>query len=276
MAASTPPRAAQVELLEADVWAELHGQFARDAGNQFAVVQRRGHATILVSAATDAVAVNRAIGLGFEQPLSAPQLTDLRAFYQRQGKGRWFVECSPDAAIDPADLLGAGGVRGGSQIKLVARLDTLANLPSPGVEVVEALPADRAAYMDLVGSTLGVPEPVRPGIVSTIGHPGWHFYFAVAESRAVAGAALCVQEAGAWFGLAATLPMFRNRGAQTALLLRRLQDARAAGCQWVSAEASPETTTPNPSLRNMKRLGLRELYHRPWYGFQNEHSRPSA
>lgn len=276
MGPPTIPRAADVELLEAAVWANLHGQFAQDAGDHFAVVQRLGRAAVLASPATDAVAVNRAIGLGFEQPLHAAQLAELRDFYRRQGKARWFVECSPHAAIDLADLRTAGGVPGGSQVKLVAAVDAFGDLPSTHLEVVEALPVDRVAYMDLVGPTLGVPEHVRAGIVSTIGRTGWHFYFAIAENQAIAGAAMYIQQAGAWFGLAATLPTFRNRGAQSALLLRRLEDARSAGCQWVSAEAVPETTTPNPSLHNMKRLGMRELYHRPWYRFQNGTSRPSA
>src|SRR5699024_8755589 len=122
--------------------------------------------------------------------------------------------------------------------------------------------------MDIVGSQLSVPERVRPAIVSTIGQPGWHFYFAVADDRPVAGAAMYTGRDGAWFGWAATLPEYRNRGAQTALLVRRIRDAEQAGCRWISAEAIPESQAPNPSLWNMKRLGLRELYHRPLYRFQ--------
>jgi len=130
--------------------------------------------------------------------------------------------------------------------------------------------------MDLVGSQLGVPERVRPGLVSTIGQLGWHFYFALAAKRPVAGAAVYVDGDGAWFGLAATLPEYRNRGAQTALLLHRIAEAKAAGCRSIGAEAAPDSVAPNPSLRNMKRLGLRELYHRPWYRFQEQISRPST
>jgi GNAT superfamily N-acetyltransferase len=268
MAGSPLPSAAEIEHLEAAAWADLHGHFARDAGDQFAVVQRHGRAAMLASRAADVVAVNRVIGFGFERRLDAGDLAKWRAFYQRQGKARWFVESSPDAAIDPAVLLDAGGVYGGSQVKLVALLEAVADVPSPPLDVVEAVLGDKTTYMDLVGANLGVPERVRPGIVSTMGHPGWHFYFAIAENQPVAGAAMYVEGAGAWFGLAATLPTFRNRGAQTALLLRRLHDARAAGCRWASAETLPETKAPNPSLRNMTRLGFQVLYHRPWYRFQ--------
>ena len=267
---------AEIELLEAAVWAELHGRFGLEAGEDLAAIKQWGSATALASRAADAVAINRAIGFGFEREVDAGQLSEIRAFFREQGKARWFVECSPDASIDRAALVAAGGIVGGFQIKLVANLDDLGDLPAPRLDVKEASESDALRFMDIVGVQLGVPERVRPGIVSTIGQLHWHFYFAMVEDRRVAGAAMFVGGDGACFGLAATLPEYRNRGAQSALLLRRIRDANAAGCRWVSAEAFPEVAAPNPSLRNMKRLGLRELYHRPWYRFQEDASRPSA
>jgi hypothetical protein len=62
---------------------------------------------------------------------------------------------------------------------------------------------------------------------------------------------------------AATLPGHRGRGAQGALMVRRMRDAAERGCAWVSAETGSETPEqPNPSLHNMRRLGLTELYER--------------
>lgn len=83
---------------------------------------------------------------------------------------------------------------------------------------------------------------------------------------------------GAWFGLGATLPAHWNTGAQTALLSRRIRDARALGCQWVSAETHPASADRNPSLRNMTRAGMQVMYLRPWYRFDEPEcvSRPSA
>ena len=76
---------------------------------------------------------------------------------------------------------------------------------------------------------------------------------------------------GAWFGLSATLPAHRNIGAQTALLSRRMRDASALGCDWVSAETHPTSADTNPSLRNMARAGMDVLYLRPWYRFDVKH-----
>jgi len=55
----------------------------------------------------------------------------------------------------------------------------------------------------------------------------------------------------------------RNRGLQTALLKRRISDARAAGVDVVFSEAAPFST----SHRNMERIGLRVQFVRSlWTG----------
>lgn len=267
---------AEVELLEAEVWASLHGAYARAGGEQTAAIKRWGRAAALVTRNADAVAVNRALGFGFERRFDLEQFAEIRTFFRENGKSRWFLECSPDAAIETAALVAAGGVIGGSVVKLVAEVDTLPDTPELSLEVREATESDAATFMELVGAQLGVPEPVRPGIVAAIGHRGWRFYFALHEHRPIAGAAMFVDREGAWFGLGGTLPEYRKRGAQTALLSRRIQDARSLECRWISAETAPEERGPNPSLRNMKRIGMRQLYQRPWYRFNEETSRPAA
>jgi hypothetical protein len=57
---------------------------------------------------------------------------------------------------------------------------------------------------------------------------------------------------------AATLPAFHGRGAQTALIHRRLADAAAAGCTLLAVEATPGSQ----SERNLERIGLRLAYTR--------------
>ena len=46
-------------------------------------------------------------------------------------------------------------------------------------------------------------------------------------------------------------------------MARRVTDAAALGCSWITAETGTETAEePNPSLHNMRRIGLVELYER--------------
>jgi hypothetical protein len=70
----------------------------------------------------------------------------------------------------------------------------------------------------------------------------------------------------AWCGLGATIESDRRRGAQAALLARRLHDAANDGCEWVSADTLAEMTDrPSQSYRNMTRAGFTTLYDRPNY-----------
>jgi GNAT superfamily N-acetyltransferase len=268
MATDFPISPAAVELLDAEVWAQLHGEFAAAAGPAFALVKRVGRATILASPAFDVVAINRAMGFGFDEPFNERQLSEIREFFREHGTRPWFIEYSPHASMDPAMLVAAGGEQAPPRlVKLASYLRGLPSLRIPAMDIREVHQAEASLFMDLVGSQLGVPEPVRPGIASTIGRPGWRYYFVCVDDKPVAGAALFTSGEGAWLGMAGTLPEYRNRGIQTALLAKRIEDAVAVGCAWVSAEAFAETVARNPSLHNMKRFGLLELYQKSWYRF---------
>jgi len=270
---------AEVELLEAEAWAQMHAAWAAEAPAA-TKVQRWGHATGLLTPAVEAVAVNRVIGLGCEEPLDRRMLAEVRAFYRAEARKRWFVEWSPAAlSTEPGLLESFGGQRRTEQAKLFAELaDTRPMSGGELLEVTRVLPEARVSFRDLVGPTLGIPEAGRDGIVAPIGQAGWHYYLAWAGRTAIAGAAMFSDGQGAWFGLSATLPAHRNIGAQTALLSARIRDARALGCTWVSAETHPTSALANPSLRNMARSGMHVLYDRPFYRFDepDSGSRPSA
>ena len=271
--------ASDVELLEAEAWAQMDEAWAREDPGA-TCVRRWGRATSLVTPSVDAVAVNRVIGLGCDEALDREQLAAVRDFYRAHARTPWFLEWSLEARLSEEDLLEtAGGRIRNRQAKLFAKL-TDARLPTgtSSFEVVQVSRDTRSTFRDLVGPLLGVPEAGRAGIVAPIGQSGRDYYLALTDGEAIAGAAMFNDGEGAWFGLSATLPTHRNTGAQTALLARRISDARALGCHWVSAETHPASAERNPSLRNMARAGMHVLYFRPWYRFDETEpvSRPPA
>ncbi len=82
------------------------------------------------------------------------------------------------------------------------------------------------------------------------------------DGRPAGAASMCVSEGhdgslAAFFG-ASTLPEFRRRGVQTALLGRRLAHARERGCDLAVVQSRPGTS----SERNMARCGFRLAYHK--------------
>jgi len=98
--------------------------------------------------------------------------------------------------------------------------------------------------------------------------PGWHHYLAFVESIQVASGVLYMQGDIGWLGWAVTLPAYRRKGAQQALLVHRINEAIRMGCALVSAETRGETAEqPNPSYHNLLHLGFHLAYLRLHYRF---------
>jgi hypothetical protein len=87
---------------------------------------------------------------------------------------------------------------------------------------------------------------------------GMESYLARINGRVVGGATLSLRGKTAGFFGAGTLPEFRNRGVQTALLHTRMVRAAEAGCDLAVSLAMPG----GHSQRNITRLGFRTYYTR--------------
>ncbi|MGE5140197.1 MAG: hypothetical protein ACM3JD_12100 [Rudaea sp.] len=87
---------------------------------------------------------------------------------------------------------------------------------------------------------------------------GWRGYIAFVGQEPAARAAMAVQDGIAILGFATTLPRWRGRGCQMALLRRRIADAAELGSELVVSLASPNKT----SERNLQRAGMRVAFTR--------------
>jgi len=265
---------ASIEFLEAEAWRQrveaLPAQLKHRLGTR---VRRFGRAVALATPGADVAAVNRTIGIGLDQPLDDALLMEVNGFFRDAGVPRWLIDCGPHATIvgGPETLTRQGGVLKTPTVKLVGELGEIANPPTANVSVREVGREFADTFRSIVGDAFGLPEFVKSDLASAIGTPGWRYYMAFDAERPIAGAAMFVQNGGAWFGVAGTAADARNRGAQTALLARRLTDAKRLGCSWVTAETSPDSLElSNPSYRNMLRAGLRVAYLRDKYLFENK------
>ena len=69
-----------------------------------------------------------------------------------------------------------------------------------------------------------------------------------------------------WLGAAGTLPEFRRRGAQGAILAARIEAGRQAGCETLVTETGePVDGRPGGSYRNIVRAGFEPVYVRQNY-----------
>jgi hypothetical protein len=253
------------ETVEAQGWAERHEAVGPDFREQFGTeVVRYGGVVALFSRHVDIPAFNRVFSLGVHESLTAKRLDEIVHDYRARGVRRMLAHWSPLATpVDGGSWFTQRGFQEIPRMVIMARrVDSPVHV-STDLEIVE-MDASAAAEYDLaVGSAHGLSAELTPHARSTLGLPNWRHYLARDRGRAVAGASLFTHGEAAWCAGAATQIEDRNRGAQTALLARRIADAAADGCRWIVAETLEETADrPNPSYRNMLRAGFEVLYLR--------------
>lgn len=143
-------------------------------------------------------------------------------------------------------------------------LDDAAPEPEPeGVRIERAARQDRETFAHVLNEGFGAEPGAGLGwaYAAVIGKSGWLHYIAYVDDEPGAAAALFIANGVADCFVASTRPAARRRGAQTALIKRRLADGRDAGCDIATAQS----VTHNASLRNFERLGFRPIYRRTIY-----------
>lgn len=86
--------------------------------------------------------------------------------------------------------------------------------------------------------------------------PDYRTYIALVDGQPAGFAQLHMADGVGSLALAGTLPQFRGRGVQTALIHRRIDDAAEAGCDLIATQTGSGTV----SQWNMERAGLRIAY----------------
>ena len=267
---SSGPTVAVLEAIERqacrDIFASAPAAWAARAGLRH---ERLGCADLLLLAAVPIGHFNRLVGLGVETPASEAMLDTALARFAAAGIADFFVHLSPGA--QPAALPGWLAARG-----LVPHRRAWAKLwrddsPPPTnpttLRIAEVGP-DRAADFALAACEgLGLPPALRPWRAALVGRPGWRTYVAYDGSVPTASGALYCRDGVGWLGVGATIPAWRRKGAQGALISRRVADAIAAGCRDIVADTTePAPGEPSPAYANMLRHGFRAAYSRLNYG----------
>lgn len=222
-----------------------------------AVATRVAHADVL--------AFNRVIGIGLHGPATDQHVEQLIRFYSEAGVPRFFVQLSP--AAHPAHLERRLNERGFQHYNNWVKLYRDTSPPPSAHTDLTVRQIDESgalAFGTIAAQCFGLPEATRSWIGEVVGRPGWQHYLAFDRQQPVATGALFVSGDQAWLDFAATLPEYRGRGAQAALLARRIVDAAQLGCRWLVVETAEETPQRGaPSFRNMLRFGFRQAYVRP-------------
>ena len=279
--ANQHPSLVELEAIETEAWVQLQQSLPTAIQTRLGVAVHRHHdAVLFIASGSPELAINKVMGLGLHTPLTESALDAVVAAYADAAAERFIIQWHPEA--QPVAALDWFAARG---FVLVSRLAKLCR-PLHGAhaqqdvncafQIDEISVKEAETFERVVARSLGVPVGLEAGIRSTIGHSGWRYYLARDSGRPIAGGASFVRGQHAWLGFGATIESDRGRGAQTALLARRMRDAATDGCSWVSADTLVETVTrPNQSYRNMCRMGFVTAYERPNFLLSPRASLPS-
>jgi GNAT superfamily N-acetyltransferase len=234
--------------------------------NKGRVAEVGGALCTAVPAAPGSALLNRVVGLGVAEPASEDALDEIDAFFGDNGVS-YGITVTPD--VVPSDLTawleGRGFNRGYAWAKFRRGIEPAAALETD--LTIERIRADRGdVFAEVFQRAYGTPELLRPRLEQIPAGRGWHCFVAFADGVPAATAAVFVSGTVGWFGMAGTLPEFRRRGAQTALLAARIDAASQARCNVVVTETGEAVEgKPNSSYRNIVRAGFEPVYVRQNY-----------
>lgn len=163
----------------------------------------------------------------------------------------WATHLTPTLG---AALFDRGFTPVGVGATLYAAAESPPPLTFPGIQVGE-LPTDEDAeiFNEVLLAGYGFTDPAQQALaILENGGRGVRRYLALIDGQPAAVAALSVRDGVAYLAGAATLPKFRGRGVQAALIHRRLSDV-ASECDLITVTAA----FASGSQRNLERHGFR-------------------
>jgi GNAT superfamily N-acetyltransferase len=207
--------------------------------------------------------VTQAVGLGMDGPVTSEEFDRLEGFYfSRKEPVR--VETCPMAHGSLFDFFGQRGYRVTEFSNVMARpvVRTEEFSVTEGVDIRKAGREELDLWTLTVAQGFAEHFPVTQELLDVMKMfslaKGTECYLARIDGRVVGGATVALRGNIAGLFGASTLPDFRKRGVQTALLDARLRRAAETCCDLAVSLAQPGSA----SNRNIARQGFQTLYTR--------------
>ena len=224
--------------------------------------------------------ITQAVGMGLNGAVSEEEFEKLETFYRRRGEAVR-VETCPLADPSFIEQFGRRGYRVTEFTNVMALpLDAASGAqrwpgPPDGM-TIEKIGREQIDLWTLTVSQgfaehLAVTQELLALMKLFALGANVECYLARVDGKVAGGGTLAIRDGVAGLFGASTLPAFRGRGVQTALLLGRLARAAAAGCDLAVSLAWPGST----SQRNIVRQGFSVLYTRVKFEKGMESSYPA-
>jgi GNAT superfamily N-acetyltransferase len=213
---------------------------------------------------------SKAQGFGFDRPVTGELIGEVVEFYRAAETPVANFHLPP--SVLPADwdeIRATYGLEPAGTVVKLLRDSSPIEAADSSLRIGRLDPADSdgvRAWVETQMTAFGLPDRdglLRRMFAALCDVPGFQPYAGWDGDKLVATAGLYVRGELAECVSAATLPEYRGRRAQSALIALRVQDALDAGCRWIATETGkPAEGEQNPSLDNMRRAGFKDLYDR--------------
>jgi hypothetical protein len=203
--------------------------------------------------------LNRVHLCGTEPGMNADGVKRLIDFFAGHRVQRFFVWLSPGPDMDRArELLDQAGFL---RVRWTGHPTMCREGRSP-VHFETDLDIRQVGLEDIAASREALGETLWPEYVTSAGRDGFFHYMAFDGRRPVAIAALCIFEDIGYLMAAATAEGDRKRGAQQALIAKRVAQAEQLGCAMLVSET---LYMLEHSYRNLQRAGFVDAYEKEVY-----------
>lgn len=208
--------------------------------------------------------VTQAFGFGLDGPVSEAELDRLENFFFSRG-APVTLELCPFIDRSLVELLGKRPYRLEEFSNVLVREIRAGEVFAPPERYVRVREAERTEaklYTRIVTQGFAEQLPVTQSLLNVL--EGFFHrscgqcFFALVDGEIAGGAAVGAEDGIAELYGASTLPGFRGRGVQTALLARRMAWAAERNCEIATTTTQPGTS----SQRNFERAGFQIAYSR--------------
>lgn len=226
---------------------------------RFEYLSMKGGCAISLPSAP-AIGLNRILGLTDNEDL------DEAYNWMRDRQGSRFLQINTDAASDEVRhwIQSKGLAPHGPGWAKMRRTPSAAPFPSPGaVRTRKVRPHEAKDFGAMMCAGFGFPESLTGLWAAIVGRDGWSCFYALDGDTPAGTGAMFASGSIAWLGGGTTLPSFRNRGAQKALIQARLQEGADRGVSTFVVETEmPSADRANISNTNLAKMGFVHVYNR--------------
>lgn len=200
-----------------------------------------------------------------------PTIGEVKGRFAKERKAFGWVTGPGTRPRDLPRRLGAAGLQPIAHLAGMSAPVDLAVAANDAVQIREVSVAEQRSATDMMGRAYGMPADVADLFVGLVSSPGLksRAYFASLDGAAPVAWSYLVYLPSSpivLLGGAATLPEARGRGIYSALVKRRLDDARRDGREAAVIQADRDTSAPICA-----KLGFRELCSLEVYAWMPEH-----